>query len=262
MRDAGRHDDGLCAEVRTPWMAPDERLIINTCELVGYPESGIGQAKLYHDYIGQDRRDKGHYVHKSFQWNTSRVPQQLSADCNVEGKGRFTLSLRGEKDFVDIRLSVRNDLPRPMGPINWHFCTSTYESPSLRNPEHDRTYLYDGQRLRSIRELDGVDGFYIYSVAGDQGFRPEIHKTLTSGSIEAQESIMIMEGRDSRHATAIAFEQSCDCFGCRSNMCIHADPYFGTIEPGREKQMRGRLYLIEGDANDVFNRYLQDFRGK
>ena len=32
-RAAARHDPGLCADLRAPWMAPGERLIVRACEI-------------------------------------------------------------------------------------------------------------------------------------------------------------------------------------------------------------------------------------
>ena len=120
-RDGGNapHDAGLCADVRAAWMRPGERLIIRSCEMIGYPEGF-----LYDDHYPpaeRDGRGKG-YEHISFQWNTDNTPKELSADCVVPGKGRFGLVLRGEVDYVDIMLSVRNDMGRPLGPIDWAFC--------------------------------------------------------------------------------------------------------------------------------------------
>lgn len=256
-RATAPHDPGLCADVRAAWMLPDERLIIRSCEMIGYP-----QGYLYDDhYPPAEPESRGkNYKHISFPWDTREVPDELSAECLVPGKGRFTVLLRCEDDFVDIQLSLRNDTSEPLGPMDWAFCPITLESPMLRDPNHERTFIYDGQRLRSFRELDGIETFNIYAVAGARGFRPQVHQSLHPGSIEAQASVIIVEGAQGRYTAALGFEQSNDCFGCRGNMCFHADPYFGVIEPGRQKKMHGRLYLIAGDAQEALRRYWEDFK--
>ena len=131
----------------------------------------------------------------------------------------------------------------------------------LRNPEHDRTFVFDGRRLRSFREINGATGIHILPIAGAGGFIPAIHDVQRPGAAEAQASVVIVQGREGRHTAALGFEQSYASYGCTGNMCFHADPYFGTLtEPGQEKRMHGRLYLIEGDAEAAFERYRRDFK--
>jgi len=72
--------------------------------------------------------------------------------------------------------------------------------------------------------------------------------------------VVIVEGRSGRHAAALGFGQSYTAYSNPGNMCFHADPYFGSLGAhGDERAMRGRLYLIEGNADDAFERYLHDF---
>ncbi len=257
-RDGGAapHDPGLCADVRAPWMADDERIIIRACEIIGYPEGF-----LYDDHLPPaepEGRGKD-YRHIAFQWDADQAPAMLAADCPVPGKGWFGLKLRGGADFVDVELSLRNDMDQAMGPIDWAFCPITLESPQLRDPQHERTFIYDGARLRSFAEMDGLEHFNVYPVAGAGGFRPVGHAALHTGSIVAQASVMIVEGESGRYTTAVGFEQSYECFGCRGNMCFHADPFFGVLAPRQRKTIRGRLYLIAGDAETAFARYRRDF---
>lgn len=258
MRTAHRaiHDAGLCADGRAPWMGPGERLIVRSSEIVGYPE-----AYLYDDHLPPaDPEGRGrHYRHNPFQWDASAAPRRLSAHCVIAGQGHFTLDLRAEGDYVDILLSVRNDTPRPMGPIDWHFCVVGYDCPSLADPELVRTYIYDGQRLRTLRELTGSNRTDMYVVAGADDFIPEIHLTFPKGPIEAQAPVVIVEDVVGQHAAALGFDRSYNIFSNYGNRCFHADPYFATLAPGEERWRRGRLYLMEGSAEDAFRRYQRDF---
>ena len=256
-RSTARHDPGLCAEVRASWMAPEERLILRSCEMIGHPE-----AFLYDDHVPAaepDTRGK-QYRHASFQWDPAKAPAQVSADCTVQGKGRFSLVLRGEDDCLEIELSVRNDLSKAMGPIDWAFCAVALESPTLRDPEHDRTFVFDGERLRSFRSINGRPGIHMIRVAGGEDFIPDGHRQFPVSETVARESVVIIGGRDGRHAAGLGFEQSYNSYGCTGNMCFHMDPWFGTLAAnGQEKRMRGRLYLVEGDAEEVLKRYRRDF---
>lgn len=254
------HDPGLCASVSVPWMDADERLIIRSSEIVGYPE-----AYLYDDHLPPaepEGRGKD-YQHHSFQWDASRSPEQLSADCTVEGRGRFTLDLQARDDYVDIGLSVRNDMAQPMGPMEWHFCVIAFDCPSLADPELDRTFLYTGRRLRSLRELSGSNRCGIYTVAGADGFVPESHQILPRGPVEAQASVVIVEDVSGQHSVALGFDRSYNIFSNSGNRCFHAEPYFGILSgQGDERRRRGRLYLMERNADDALQRYWRDFQGK
>jgi len=250
------HDPGLCADARASWMEPGERLILRTSEIIGWP-----QAYLYDDHTPPaDPEGRGKdYQHTSFQWDASAAPKALIARCIVPGRGAFGLSLRAEADAIDMRLFVRNDTNRRQGPIDWAFCAIALESPALRNPQHDRIFIFDGDRLRSLVDLNGKPGLSIVQIAGAGGFMSHLHVPLRQCPVISRESVILVESSDGKHAAALGFEQSYTSYGCIGNLCFHADPYFGMLEPGQEKQMHGKLYLIEGSASDALDRYRCDF---
>ncbi len=252
------HDPGLCADVRAPWMAGGERLIIRACEVIGHPG-----AFFYDDHFPQSEpQGRGAlYQHKDFRWDASGAPGVLRADCTVEKQGQFTLELRGQHDFVDIQLGMTNATDAPIGPIDWSFCVIALESPTLRNPEHDRFFIVREGRLLSLRQLTGGAKMAIHPVRGAGGFVPVGHAMLPRGSAEAEQSFVALESSDGRFSTALGFEHSYSIYGCTGNMCFHADPWFGTIEPGGHKLVCGRLYLIEGSAEAALGRYRSDFSG-
>ena len=42
-------------------------------------------------------------------------------------------------------------------------------------------------------------------------------------------------------------------------VCLHADFRIGGLEPGEEKQIRGKIYLVPNDINALLSRYKKDF---
>jgi len=174
----GDHDAGLCAEVRAGWVPAGERLILRTSEIVGYEG-----AYLYDDHFPPaepEGRGKA-YEHVSFQWDATRAPSALSARCEVPGKGAFWLELAVQGDAIDISLGMRNDLAVAMAEIDWHFCAVGYDAPSVGDAELARTFVYDGERLRSMREMQGNNACVMYRVAGAGGFMPAIHRSFEEG---------------------------------------------------------------------------------
>lgn len=254
---AAKHDDGLCAEVRAAWMSSRERLIIRSSEIVGFP-----QGYLYDDHLPVfDPEGRGKtYQHRSFQWDATRTPTALSASCRVEKQGTFSLQLVVNADSIDIDLSVRNDMGQSMGPIDWSFCVIGFECPVIGDPELKRTSIFDGQRLRTLRELSGAAECELYLAAGGEGFCPPAFKTIPFGPITPQSSVIIVESSTGNHAVALGFERSYLIYSNPLNMCFHADPYLGTLpDSGDESHARGKLYLIEGNADVAFARYSADF---
>lgn len=250
------HDPGLCADVRAAWMAAGERLIVRSSEIIADPA-----AFLYDDHLppAEPEDRGGRYKHIPFHWDASGAPRRLFVDGIVPGQGRFKLDLRAEEEFVDISLSVRNGRTVSMGPMEWHFCVVGYDCPSLADPQLERTYLFDGQRLRTLRELGGSNRTEMYVIAGVNGFVPGIHLTFPKGPVEAQASVIIVEDIAGRHCAALGFDHSYNLFSNSGNCCFHADPYFGTLAPGAECRRHGRLYLVEGKAAAAFRRYRDDF---
>jgi hypothetical protein len=156
---------------------------------------------------------------------------------------------------------VRNDMQQVMENVDWAFCAVAFESPSLADSEDTRTYLFDGQRLRTLAEIAGRD-MHLYKVAGAKGFIPVGHRALPIGPVQAKASVVIIEAVDGVHSAALGFEQADHIYGdAKGNKCFHADPYFGSIKPGEERKVLGKLYLMKGNAQEALKRYQHDFAG-
>lgn len=246
------HDAGLCADIRAHWMPAGERVILRSSEIVGYRE-----AFLYDDHFppceaGGRGKD---YEHISFQWDAADAPERLTAACEAPGKGAFSLRLDAADDGVDVELTVRSDLDAPMGEIDWHFCVVAYDAPSIGDPTVERTFLFDGEGLRCLAELQGGATVHMHHVAGAGGFLPGNHRSFRHGPVNAQASIVLVENRAGTHTVAVAFERAYAIFSNPTNMCFHADPYFGQItKKGETHRLRGKLVLAAGTAQEVFDR--------
>jgi hypothetical protein len=256
-REKAFHDWRLCAELTGPWPGPCERLILRTSEVIGH-ETGF----LYDDHFPpSEPQGRGkNYHHIPFEWQVVKPERELFADCVVPNKGKFSLRLRVQADFLDIHLTARNDMPQPMENLDWAFCVVAFESPSIADSEQTRTYLFDGERLRSLAEIRGRD-MTLYKVAGAKGFIPVGHRALPVGPVLAKASVTIIEGVDGKHSAVLGFEQADHIYGdARGNKCFHADPYFGSlIRQAAERTLRGRLYLMAGNAEAALKRYQQEF---
>lgn len=251
------HDWRLCAELRAPWMVEKDRLILRTSEIVGHEK-----AFFYDDHFPpaeSDGRGK-HYHHIPFEWRETGDKGVLSADCLVPGQGRFWLRLSAQRDYLDIDLGIQNSLPQTLGNVDWHFCVVGFESP-FSDPERTRTYLFDGNRLRTFADLSGGPKMELFRVFGAGGFIPVGHDMLPVNPVIAKAPIVMVQSSERQYVAALVFEEAYTIYGDPvGNKCFHADPYFGPgIEPGEKRQIRGRLYVMRGTARDAFDRYARDF---
>jgi hypothetical protein len=250
------HDWRLCAELKGGWLGSCQRLILRTSEVIGY-ETGF----LYDDHFPPSEpegRGKS-YQHIPFEWKVVRAGAELFADCRVPQKGKFSIRLTAREDSVDIDLTARNDTPQVMENLDWAFCAVALESPSLADSEATRTYLFDGKGLRTLAEIAGRD-VNLYKVSGAHGFIPVGHRALPVAPVEAKASVVILEGLGGSHSAALGFEQADHIYGeAKGNKCFHADPYFGSLKSGQERSLRGKLYLIKGNAEEALRRYQKDF---
>lgn len=253
------HDWRLCADVRANWLGPCERIILRTSEIIGH-ETGF----LYDDHFPpSEPQGRGKdYHHIPFEWQTVKAGEELFTDCTVPKVGGFSIRLTAREDFLDIRLSVRNHMRQPMQNADWAFCAIGFEAPSIADSEDARTYLFDGERLRTLGDIAGRD-MKIYKVTGANGFIPVGHRALPVGPVQAKASVVVIEGVDGAHSLALGFEKADHIYGdSKGNKCFHADPYFGpVINMEEERTLRGRLYMIEGSPQEAFRRYQQDFGG-
>lgn len=259
MREAhgAQHDWRLCADLRAPWMAKDERLIVRSSEIVGY-QTGF----FYDDHLpASEPEGRGKaYRHTPFEWKSDGHERVLTAACAVPGKGKFSLALTAQTDYLDIQLGVRNGLGKPTGEIDWAFCVVGMESPSFSDSERRRTFLYDGTRLRSFAELRKTLKIELFRVHQGGGFIPAGHKTLAVNPLEAKAAVVIVESPDRQHVAALGFERAYTIYGdAKGNKCFHADPYFGPLAAGEERAIKGRLYLMKGTAQDAFARFTREF---
>ena len=208
------------------------------------------QGFLYDDHLPPSEPDgRGRdYHHIPFEWRVDQTRQRsssLTAWCPQ--KGKFSIRLTARADCVDIHLTVRNDMRQAMENVDWAFCAVALESPSLADSEAVRTYLFDGERLRTFAEIAGRD-IKLYKVAGANGFIPVGHRALPIGPVEAKASVVIIEAMDGAHSAALGFEQADHIYGdAKGNKCFHADPYFGPlIKPGEERGRPGQTLLDQG----------------
>lgn len=240
-------------------MREGERLILRSSEIVGF-DSGY----FYDDHFPTQEQDgRGReYRHIPFTWNADKAPDQLSADCVVPDTGRFGIRLTAQEEFLDIELTIQNEREIPMAYVDWFFCVVGLESPSIGDGMYERTFLFDGE---TFQKLTGGGAEKIYHVTGPQGgdgFIPPLHAEPRHprGPVDAGAALVMVQSVDGNHTAALGFERSHSIYSSSGNRCFHADPSFGLdLQPGEQRKIRGRLYLMKGAPSDALDRFRKDF---
>ena len=166
------HDDGLCADLRAPWMSEGERLILRSSEIVGF-DSGY----FYDDHFPTHEPDgRGReYRHIPFTWNADKAPDELSADCVAPDTGRFGIKLATQEEFLDIELTIQNEREIPMAYVDWFFCVVGFESPAIGDGAYERTFLFDGKTLQKFTGDGAVKIYHVTGPRGGDNFIPPLH---------------------------------------------------------------------------------------
>lgn len=178
----------------------------------------------------------------------------------------LTLELAG--DGVDMTLTVENqsghDWPALAALVP---CLSPGrvrddpKDPTLADAAHTRTYYHGQSGLEPLddREIYWHEEYddHVQQQRPDDGF-PWDHKWPTAPDTMA-ESLLVRESTDGRWAMGIAWEDALSAQGHNPWWCMHLSAAVGPLDIGETRARSGKLYLLEGDAGQVVERYKQDF---
>lgn len=180
--------------------------------------------------------------HLRFQWDESTaVKRRWGAD--------FSGEVRAGDDAVAFEVTMQNVGDAPHGHGLYLFCLAAGGNPAFQDYEGQRTFVRLAHRWTSVHDL----------VAG----RFEEHRICGFGREDSGIAcnMMAKTSRDGRWALAIALDQP---GRVSSNhqiwpSCIHANPIWPRLAPGESATARGRVYLMRGGLDQVYQRYLHDF---
>jgi len=138
------------------------------------------------------------------------------------------------------------------------------EHPVLADPEHERTYFYgrSGLELLVDREIHWHETYHdrVQDRRPDGGF-PWAAKWRTDSDVLA-EPLMVRESSDGRWTMGIAWEEALSAQGHNPWWCLHLSAAVGPLDAGETRTLDGKLYLLEGGADRVVERYERDFPRK
>ena len=104
----------------------------------------------------------------------------------------------------------------------------------------------------------------VYSVKGAEGperWRERVVNGYGWGlsDDEADNAFIGIESTDGKWATGTFYKNA---YKLRFNTkalwhgCIHSEPLLGALEPGEEKAVTGRSYIVKGTIEDLYERFI------
>jgi hypothetical protein len=183
--------------------------------------------------------------HLRYHWG---APDDLKQKVGLDFSGE--LIARG--NTVEFEITVRN-----VGDAQWTaepmqlVCLRSGRSPAFRDYEALRTWVRRNGSWVTVNSLiDGkfadhrMCGFRVSS-EGDERIERLSAKTSADGAWALGLAVDRAQGLSFNFQEAVS--------------CIHSNPSWGLLEPGEEATAHGRVYLVRGGPDDLYERYLEDF---
>lgn len=173
------------------------------------------------------------------------LSEKRKAELGLDFRGTVTAAV----DEITFELTVTNP-----GEQRWQrmpmmlFCLQCNRAPGFLDYEAERTYVRQGGRWVTMNEV--VNGEF-------QG-----HRMCGVGvGRDLSERIAARVSEDGTYVLGIATDIAASLsFNFQDRIaCLHSNPEWGLLEPGAEASARGKVYLLKGGLDDLWDRYRQDF---
>ena len=178
----------------------------------------------------------------------------------VEGILEYTIDVKVYEDTVDFYQRLTNQSMETWSQTMAFNCFNNGSAISVRDYECIRHWVRTGGQFRKLIELPRVFGprpaLQLYSVEGappgkDIPFVESFKSTPENIYIEGW---MAIRSRDNNHLVATVSKPALYIFQNREYSCIHSAPSFGALKPGESGSAFSRLYFVEANLEDWYQR--------
>ncbi len=234
------------ALVQAPWMTSPITF--------RYPETVHTDALDFIDHVIAGAEPRGNPVDLATVWSTDEAGT-LGFQWNVERRligGR----LSPNEDDVDLEFWIDNR--QAATHVGAQFC-AVLDGTVFADPTLARTYLHSGGAWVKMADTDrgGQDpALTHYPVRGG----PDIQVPAPWGTsgVAADADVVAVVSPDEKYVFAVAWPQARSILSNAHIPCVHADPLLPFADAGRRVFVRGKLYLLEGTLDDLYQRVERD----
>ena len=230
-------------------------------------ESGLAQWWLP-ELILLGNTDVSLHARGTVHWKQHSGRRWGYEHVNPDGRLSLTVSVERIKRGWLGSLTVGNRTDEPWPEVVCPVCLLLRASGGFEDNDWKRTYYRSGGKYLAYhgRKTDGGRDIYRMSLVKGrkQIERTERHrkkwgftKQLSDDGIIAvvspdQSTVLTTTWKPTHHLQANLK---------RTFSCIHANPYFGRIEPGKSRTLRGCVLLTPGSLDDAWRETKQAMRG-
>ena len=169
--------------------------------------------------------------------------------------------IRAGEDEVDFKLELKNNYNQAVD-MDWFQPCIRVDQFTKRNQENyiQRCFIYTNRGLTTLDKTRRTEeavyrGGQVYVPAGvnldDVNPRPISPDQPVNG-------LMGCYSDDNKYLMATAWDHYQELFQ-GIFVCIHSDPRIGGLKAGETKKLRGKLYVMKNDPQELLNRYHKDF---
>lgn len=218
---------------------------------------------------------EGEHTNGTADWKWGLVSTQSYAQTSGDW---FDLSVTAVEDGAELLLKVTNTTDRSWPEIaaiipcfnpgyDGPKRTNAVPNPNFFDDTHDHTYFYGENGLDILagdapREIHFNDTWFTTIESRekqrDDGQYVWYHKWPTSKR-NAHRGLLARESEDRSQTMAIVWEDFLTAQGHNPWKCMHLSIRVGPLEPGESKSIRGKMYLFEGNKEDLLQKLKKDF---
>jgi len=187
--------------------------------------------------------------HYRFSWN---APKALKQQERVDFEGEVFVDIEG----LSFQFTTRN-------PTSWGWPSERYnafdvvagKNPNFHDLDGTRTFVRIKDQFVSLH--DALQGEFSPSRTGWMVLAADPQNPQFR---EFSERLMVKVSRDGKWVLAIASDNGT---GATFNLnpatsCIHQNRTWSLLQPGEAKTLRGKVYLMQGTLDDVWQRFVAD----
>jgi hypothetical protein len=210
-----------------------------------------------------DAMQRGQHTNGSYQ-----LERKLTDDGQqgVISSPALTIQMTAVTDGATLMLTVRNNTdydfptlaaiipcfnPGPQATRNRQFAnTNTYFLGPSGLQRLMQREIHFNAGLRDLVNREARDGRYAWS------------DKWPLAEPNAVEGLIVRESTDGRWACGIAWDDFLSAQGHNPWECMHLSVRVGPLERGKSKEVRGRIYLLLGNREDVLSRHRNNVNRK
>jgi len=183
---------------------------------------------------------------------------------------RYTLEMRPGTDLVDIRVTVKNLGTKTLQDLFGGMCVDIRRNVLMYGPTLERAFVSAKGALVPMghRQVAGsahgvMSVFFLNGTPAEKRWIPEAWAAYGWGmsTIEIDSAVAAVVSTDGGWTVGVWF-WPCQMVTGNSRLpwygCIHSNPSFGTLVPGKSASAVGRIYIAKGGLQEIWTRMEAD----